>query len=190
MRVDEGKIEELNALAKDGVTVLAPGELSDWIDDMAASLNFSKASFMDDCLELTDGLVWCTEKGYQIDDTQPVIIDDTNLNGIYDLYILGKNLDLKELFTDSIKAYDLIVDVELHTVSVDNVDLGADWHWTDGELLWQAISESSSSTFSPSITLHVTEDNVGEWQDLPDDNIEVLLSEAKRQGFIDSYELD
>lgn len=53
----------------------------------------------------------------------------------------------------------------------------------DAERLWQAMSEELS------LVDQGDEERLIEWQDLPDDNIEVLLSAAKAKGFIDDFEI-
>lgn len=53
----------------------------------------------------------------------------------------------------------------------------------DAERLWQAMSEELN------LVDQGDEERLIEWQDLPDDNIEVLLNAAKTKGFIDDFEI-
>lgn len=58
-----------------------------------------------------------------------------------------------------------------------------DFNDNDAEQLWQAMSEELS------LVDQGDEERLIEWQDLPDDNIEVLLNAAKAKGFIDDFEI-
>lgn len=58
-----------------------------------------------------------------------------------------------------------------------------DFNDNDAEQLWQAMSEELS------LVDQGDEERLIEWQDLPDDNIEVLLNVAKAKGFIDDFEI-
>lgn len=53
----------------------------------------------------------------------------------------------------------------------------------DAERLQQAMSEELN------LVDQGDEERLIEWQDLPDDNIEVLLNAAKAKGFIDDFEI-
>ena len=53
----------------------------------------------------------------------------------------------------------------------------------DAERLWQAMSEELN------LVDQGDEERLIKWQDLPDDNIEVLLNAAKAKGFIDDFEI-
>lgn len=53
----------------------------------------------------------------------------------------------------------------------------------DAERLWQAMSEELN------LVDQGDEERLIEWQDLPDDNIEVLLNAAKAKGFIDDFKI-
>lgn len=71
-------------------------------------------------------------------------------------------------------------------VLVNGVLVGS-FDFEDGVQLWDALSEANV-TFEREI-VKVTEERLGEWQDLPDENIESLLEAAKEKGFIENYEL-
>lgn len=77
---------------------------------------------------------------------------------------------------------------ELYSVTVDGKQiytLGDGFHWDDGELLWQAMSEELTD-----LVPDVDDDRLADWQDLPDDDIETLLQSAKEEGFINDYDID
>lgn len=80
------------------------------------------------------------------------------------------------------------IDVPLYTVAVDGKQiytLGDGFHWNDGELFWQAMSEELTDLVPDG-----DEDRLTDWQNLPDDDIEVLLQSAKEEGFISDYSVD
>ena len=54
----------------------------------------------------------------------------------------------------------------------------------DGERLWQAIGEQFQ------LDNENDAERLAEWQDLPDDDIQTLLSAAKEAGFIEDYEIN
>lgn len=57
-----------------------------------------------------------------------------------------------------------------------------------GELLWQALSEQARDLGIVGIS--DTEENLADWEDLDDSDIESLLKDAKNQGFIESFEIE
>lgn len=72
------------------------------------------------------------------------------------------------------------------TIKVNGKEVATmkEFKFEDGERLWQAIGEQ----FQP-----VDENDtarLAEWQDLPDDDIQMLLSVAKEAGFIEDYEIN
>lgn len=62
------------------------------------------------------------------------------------------------------------------------------FEFSQGELLWQAMSEQSRELDINGIS--DTEDRLADWEDLSDDDIESLLNDAKEQGFIEDYEIN
>lgn len=62
------------------------------------------------------------------------------------------------------------------------------FNWSQGELLWQALSEQSRELGIAGIS--DTEENLADWQNLDDDNIGVLLEDAKKNNFINDYEIN
>lgn len=155
MKVDEDAIDELNSIAREGVQVLKPGELRERLADMADDYSTKNhTQYYDDVLKLTAFVNGCVEgpivqpldgdgDGVDVDNTIPVVVDDANLDGVYSIEPLGATPS-RELFTDRIKADQLIADVPLYTVTVDGKQVynaGEGFHWLDGEGLWQAMSE-------------------------------------------------
>ncbi|MDC2829137.1 hypothetical protein PO250_02140 [Limosilactobacillus mucosae] len=196
--VDEDAIDELNSIAREGVQVLKPGELRDWLADMADNSGICKyfdnvtmltkyvVSYIDADADIINPLVG---DGYGVDVNNciPVVVDDANLDGVYSIKALGATPS-RELFIDRIKADQLIADVPLYDVTVDGkqiVTLGDGFHWDDGELLWQAMSEELTDLVPDG-----DEDRLNDWQNLPDDDIETLLQSAKEEGFINDYDFD
>ena len=136
-----------------------------------------------DIVELLEGDGY----GDDVDNCIPVVVDDANLDGVYSIEALGATPS-RELFTDRIKADQLIADVPLYTVTVDGKQVynaGEGFHWLDGEGLWQAMSEELTGLVPDG-----DDDRLADWQDLPDDDIETLLQSAKEEGFINDYDID
>lgn len=77
------------------------------------------------------------------------------------------------------------------TVKVNGIEVVTikdGFEFSDGELLWQAMSEQARDLGIEGIS--DTEENLADWEDLDDENIEVLLKDAKEQGFINDYEIE
>lgn len=201
--VDEDAIGELNSIAREGVQVLKPGELRDWLADMADNYDAENGGqykydsisklweFVDNCINMPYGdiidLLDGDGYGVDIDNCIPVVMDDANLDGVYIAEELG-DTPSRELFTDRIKADQLIANVPLYDVTVDGkqiITLGDGFHWGDGELLWQAMSEELTDLVPDG-----DDDRLNDWQNLPDDDIETLLQSAKEEGFISDYDID
>ena len=124
--------------------------------------------------------------GVDVDNCIPVVINDANLSTPFTIEALGATPS-RELFTDRIKADQLIADVPLYTVTVDGKPVynARGFHWLDGEGLWQAMSEELTGLVPDG-----DDDRLEDWQDLPDDDIETLLQSAKEEGFINDYDID
>ena len=179
--VDENAIDELNEIAREGVRVLKPGELRDWLADEADNYdeeecggankfnNIAKLTkFVDDCIDMPyDGIVNILSGdgyGVDVDNCIPVVINDANLSTPFTIEALGATPS-RELFTDRIKADQLIADVPLYTVTVDGKPVynARGFHWLDGEGLWQAMSEELTGLVPDG-----DDDRLEDWQDLPD----------------------
>ncbi|MEO5289137.1 hypothetical protein [Limosilactobacillus allomucosae] len=196
--VDEDAINGLNSIAREGVQVLKPGELRDWLADMAD--NSSICKYFDNVTMLTKYVISYIDAdadiinlligdGYGVDVNNciPVVVDDANLDGVYSIKALGATPS-RELFTDRIKADQLIANVPLYAVTVDGKQVynaGEGFHWLDGEGLWKAMSEELTDLVPDG-----DDDRLADWQNLPDDNIETLLQSAKEEGFINDYDFD
>lgn len=200
--VDEDAIDELNEIAREGVRVLKPGELRDWLADMADNYDAENGGqykydsisklweFVDNCINMPYGdiidLLDGDGYGVDIDNCIPVVMDDANLDGVYIAEELG-DTPSRELFTDRIKADQLIANVPLYSVAVDGKQVynnGEGFHWLDGEGLWQAMSEELD------LVPDGDDDRLADWQDLPDDDIDTLLHCAKEEGFIKDYDIN
>ncbi len=188
--VDEDAIDELNEIAREGVRVLKPGELRDWLADMAESQGMNPLKYVAQCTEPAPDIIEVytgDAEGLNINNCIPVVVDDANLDGVYSIEALGATPS-RELFTDRIKADQLIADVPLYDVTVDGkqiITLGDGFHWGDGELLWQAMSEELTDLVPDG-----DDDRLNDWQNLPDDDIETLLQSAKEEGFINDYDIE
>lgn len=201
--VDEDAINELNDIAREGVWVLKPGELRDWLADEADNYDEEECGgvnkfnsiaklhkYVADCIDGADDIVNRLDGdgyGVDVDNCIPVVINDANLSSPFSIEALGATPS-RELFTDRIKADQLIADVPLYTVTVDGKQVynaGEGFHWLDGEGLWQAMSEELTD-----LVPDVDDDRLADWQDLPDDDIETLLQSAKEEGFINDYDID
>ena len=77
-------------------------------------------------------------------------------------------------------------EVKVNNILVETVEDG--FNWNQGELLWQALSEQSRELNIEGISDN--EDRLADWQNLDDDNIGVLLEDAKKNNFIDDYEIN
>lgn len=78
-----------------------------------------------------------------------------------------------------------LYEVKVNNTVVETIEDG--FGFNQGELLWQAMSEQARKLNINGIS--DTETNLSEWEDLNDDNIEVLLEDAKQKGFINNYEI-
>lgn len=200
--VDEDAIDELNNIACEGVQVLKPGELRDWLADMADNYDAENGGqykydsisklweFVDNCINMPYGdiidLLDGDGYGVDVNNCIPVVMDDANLDGVYIAEELG-DTPSRELFTDRIEADKLIANVPLYGVTVDGKQVynnGEGFHWLDGEGLWQAMSEELDPVPDGD------DDRLADWQDLPDDDLETLLHCAKEEGFISDYDID
>lgn len=201
--VDEDAIDELNDIAREGVWVLKPGELRDWLADEADNYDreengeankFNSIAklhkYVADCIDGADDIVNRLDGdgyGVDVDNCIPVVINDANLSSPFSIEALGATPS-RELFTDRIKADQLIADVPLYSVTVDGkpvYNAGEGFHWLDGEGLWQAMSEELTDLVPDG-----DDDRLEDWQDLPDDDIETLLQSAKEEGFIKDYDIE
>ena len=81
---------------------------------------------------------------------------------------------------------DKLFEVRVNGEVVTTVEDG--FKFSDGELLWQAMSEQSRELNINGIS--DSEDRLADWEDLDDDDIESLLKDAKTQGFIEDYEIN
>lgn len=79
-----------------------------------------------------------------------------------------------------------IYEVKVNNTLVETVEDG--FNWSQGELLWQALSEQARDLGIADIS--DTEERLADWQNLDDDNIGVLLEDAKKNNFIDDYEIN
>lgn len=200
--VDEDAIDGLNEIAREGVRVLKPGELRDWLADEAENYDEEEcggvnkfndiaklSKYVDDCIDMPyDDIVnLLAGDGYGVDVNNciPVVVNDANLSTPFTIEALGATPS-RELFTDRIEADKLIANVPLYGVTVDGKQVynsGEGFHWLDGEGLWQAMSEELD-------LVPDGDDRLADWQDLPDDDLETLLRSAKEEGFISDYDID
>lgn len=81
---------------------------------------------------------------------------------------------------------DKTYEVKVNNTLVETVEDG--FKFEQGELLWQALSEQARDLGIVGIS--DTEENLADWEDLDDENIEVLLEDAKQKGFVRSYEIE
>ncbi|QBK08450.1 hypothetical protein FORC83_p069 (plasmid) [Campylobacter jejuni] len=72
--------------------------------------------------------------------------------------------------------------MEKYEVKANNIFVG-EFEKADGVALWQVLSEEPGA-------VNVSESQLTDWQDLPDDNIRTLLESAKAAGFIDNYDIE
>lgn len=200
--VDEDAIDELNSIARECVRVLKPGELRDLLKDEADEYDTEEngkkykydslamlSDYVKKFVEPSDIIEPLEGDGYGVDINNciPVVVDDANLDGVYSIEALGATPS-RELFTDRIKADQLIANVPLYAVTVDGKRVynnGEGFHWLDGEGLWQAMSEELTGLVPDG-----DDDRLADWQDLPDDDLETLLHCAKEEGFIKDYDID
>lgn len=79
-----------------------------------------------------------------------------------------------------------IYEIKVNENKVETVEDG--FNWSQGELLWQALSEQARQLDIKGISDN--EERLADWQNLDDDNIGVLLEDAKKNNFIDNYEIN
>lgn len=89
---------------------------------------------------------------------------------------------LKEVLIMSTKEFE----VKVNNMVVETIEDG--FKFEQGELLWQALSEQARDLGIEGIS--DTEENLADWEDLDDSDIESLLKDAKEQGFINDYEIE
>ena len=70
----------------------------------------------------------------------------------------------------------------------NHFDMFGETPFYQGELLWQALSEQARQLDIKGISDN--EERLADWQNLDDDNIGVLLEDAKKNNFIDNYEIN
>lgn len=73
--------------------------------------------------------------------------------------------------------------MKYYAIKVNNVVLGAHT-WDQACDLWQDMGENAGST------MHVSEENRADWEDLGGNNIKELLENALKAGFIDNFDID
>lgn len=73
--------------------------------------------------------------------------------------------------------------MKYYAIKVNNVVLGAHT-WNQACDLWQDMGENAGST------MHVSEENRADWEDLGGNNIQELLENALKAGFIDNFDID
>lgn len=73
--------------------------------------------------------------------------------------------------------------MKYYAIKVNNVVLGAHT-WNQSCDLWQDMGENAGST------MHVSEENRADWEDLDGNNIQELLENALKAGFIDNFDID
>lgn len=201
--VDEDAIDELNNIAREGVRVLKPGELREWLADEAENYDEEEcggvnkfndiaklSKYVDDCIDMPyddiTNLLPGDGYGVDVNNCIPVVVNDANLSTPFTIEALGATPS-RELFIDRIEADKLIANVPLYGVTVDGKQVynsGEGFHWLDGEGLWQAMSEELD------LVPDGDDDRLADWQDLPDDDIDTLLHCAKEEGFIKDYDID
>ena len=116
------------------------------------------------------------------------IKNDATLDELYEFDDLTKNR-IKELEAMNMKTFNITV----WGTRADGSNIGYyEFKYDDGEGLWQAMSENGQAMNEDGTGMidENAEKRLIEWQDLPDDNIEHLLNAAKKQGFIDDFELE
>ncbi len=114
--------------------------------------------------------------------------NDATLDELYEFDDLTKNR-IKDLEAMNMKTFDITV----WGTRADGSNIGYyEFKYDDGEGLWQAMSEEGQAMNEDGTGMidENDEKRLIEWQDLPDDNIEHLLNAAKKQGFINDFELE
>lgn len=77
-------------------------------------------------------------------------------------------------------------EIKVNNMIVETVEDG--FKFEQGELLWQALSEQARELNINGISDN--EDRLADWEDLDDENIKALLEDAKKNSFIDDYEIN
>lgn len=73
--------------------------------------------------------------------------------------------------------------MKYYAIKVNNITLGAHT-WNQVSDVWQDMGENAGST------MHVSEENRADWEDLDGNNIQELLENALKAGFIDNFDID
>lgn len=103
------ELAELKSLAKEGVIVDLPENIVDMLNEQAEEEDMTPAELVDNYVDDLSGAVELHEDGsIAIKGEGLVVLDDSNLDGTNQVDWLGKNSNFKELFTDSVKAKELV----------------------------------------------------------------------------------
>ena len=108
-QLELNELAELQELAKEGVTVGLPEDIVSIYNDEAEEGKMTTAEFVENFVDDLSGIIELHEDGsIDIKGEGLVVIDNSNLCGNDLLDWLGNNSNFKELFTNSVKAEELV----------------------------------------------------------------------------------
>lgn len=102
------ELSELQELAEDGVLVMLPNDVADYLKENADTDEMSYRDYVAGFVEDYSNSLEVTIDDIKINGEGIMILDDSNLDAVYSLDWLGKNSNFKELFNDSVKAEELV----------------------------------------------------------------------------------
>lgn len=106
------ELAELQDLAKEGVTIGLPEDIVSIYNDEAEEEKMTTAEFVENFVDDTSNIIELHEDGsIDIKGEGLVVIDNSNLGGNDLLDWLGNNSNFKELFTNSVKAKELVENI-------------------------------------------------------------------------------
>lgn len=108
-QLELNELVELQGLAKEGVTVGLPEDIVSIYNDEAEEEKMTTAEFVENFVDDLSNIIELHEDGsIDIKGEGLVVIDNSNLSGNDLLDWLGNNSNFKELFTNSVKAKELV----------------------------------------------------------------------------------
>lgn len=107
-QLELNELKDLNGYAKQGVFVDLPEGIVDMLDEWAKEEGMTTAEFVDNYVDdLNDTVELHIDGSIAIKGEGLIVLDDSNLDGIYQVDWLGENSNFKEYFEDAAEAKEL-----------------------------------------------------------------------------------
>lgn len=102
------ELAELQELTKEGVLVMLPDDVADYLKENADTDEMSYKDYVAGWVEDYSNSLEITVDDIKINGEGIMILDDANLDAVDSLDWLGKNSNFKELFNEPLKAEELV----------------------------------------------------------------------------------